>query len=439
MQENKEIIYSFPIKDKFKVRDVSEPDFDIEEFQELLYVNLDAVRDNSYLDKFKYQLGIDENKLVRQTENFVKIIFSGYRGSGKTLELRNFQKEINAPERYLSIVVEIEKEVEVAKFQAEDFFVLMITKLVERLHEDKIVFDSKTLEEIQREWISEKTHEKKTKKKSSEEYSGEAGTEFKFFNLLKLGANLKSIFANETEEAITIRQKIEKNFTSLINQFNQALDEIRFGLIENPNTANDILFIFDGSEKISKKTYEDLFIDREFLINNLNLNMICAVPIYTFYNIHHKNALNSYFEATLPMIRVNEQSLTLLKEIITKRIDQELFFDQGVLDKIVQMSGGSIRQMLRIVNRAIIDTLGKRITLDSLSKTLKTLGDNMYESLKKEEKDILTQKTYLDSKGLPNIADENVWNLVFGLILFKYNGYIEINPLIQDKFQDAPQ
>ena len=428
----REIIYSFPIKDKFKVRDVSEPDFDIEEFHELLYVNLDSIRDKSYLDKFEYQLHIDENKLVSPTENFVKIVFSGYRGSGKTLELRRFQEKINHPDRYLSILVEIEKELEVARFQPEDFFVLIITKLVERLYEEKIEFDSKVLEEIQTSWISDTVVEKTEKKSISDTHTGEIG--FTFKALLKLGANLKSTFANETDEATSIRQNVKTNFTILIDQLNIVLEDIRSSLRNNPNIADDILFILDGSEKISKSTYEELFIDREYLINKLNLNLICAIPIYTFYNIHHKTALNSYFESTLPMIRVSDKNRALLKEIITKRIDEQLFFDEDVLEHIVQMSGGSIRQMLRIVNRAIIDALGAKITMDSLQKTIEALSNNMYESLRQEEKKILIEGKYLDEKGLPNIADENVWNLVFGLILFKYNGDIEINPLIKDKF-----
>jgi hypothetical protein len=45
---------------------------------------------------------------------------------------------------------------------------------------------------------------------------------------------------------------------------------------------------------------------------------------------------------------------------------------------------------------------------------------------------VLTEKKYIDDKGMPNVADEAVWRLVDAMILFKYNGTIAINPLLDE-------
>jgi chromosomal replication initiation ATPase DnaA len=129
------------------------------------------------------------------------------------------------------------------------------------------------------------------------------------------------------------------------------------------------------------------------------------------------------------MIEIKEGSIPLLKQIITKRIDAETFIEDEALDFCVQKSGGCIRQLLRIVNRAIIMSRGAKITKDIAQKSAKELGRDMKELFDSEHLAILKGKQY-------DTARAKVLDLLFSLAVLRYNGYMEINPLITDYFNE---
>ena len=112
----------------------------------------------------------------------------------------------------------------------------------------------------------------------------------------------------------------------------------------------------------------------------------------------------------------------------TKRIDETTFFDEGVLDKCIEKSGGCPRQLLRIVNKSLIESLGNKITLEKLNKALNKLGNDLKNPLDSEHLKVINNKTY-------NTADTKCLDLLFSLAILKYNGDYEINPLLADVLQ----
>jgi hypothetical protein len=428
--------YQFPVSERTDIREVVEPDFDILGKEDELYVDLSEVRSSDYLDEIKNQINIDEqNCLIKPVNVYPKILFSGYRGSGKTLEVRRLQKALNHSKGYITILVETESELEVSKFKPEDFFVFLVAKLVKRLVEDRIEFHSLALQDLQKEWLGEKEVAEEINRVSKDETEVNAGIGGDFLGLFKLGTSLKGLFASENKTSTTIRQKIERNKPQLIQRFNLILMEIRESLRKNPKVAKDILFIFDGSEKIKFETYENLFINEAQLITNINLNIIISVPIQTFFKVTHSNALNFYDYKLLPMLKPSPEVFEKMKEILQRRAIWTDIITDDAFQAVISYSGGSIRQMFKIMSVAIIGTRGK-ITMEYFEeKALAKLKNQMYESLTSEHKDILENKKFIDKKGMPNVADPNIWQLVDANILLKYNGKIAINPLIAEYFE----
>ncbi|TAF33248.1 MAG: hypothetical protein EAZ67_07110 [Cytophagales bacterium] len=426
-------IYQFPVTDRYDAREVTEPDFDIKEYPEL-YVDLSQVRSNDYLEEIKSQLNLNQDdELTKPANIHVKVVFSGYRGSGKTTELRKLQAQLNKPKSYISILVDTENELEVTKFKPEDFFVILITRLVKTLHDSHVRFASTALTELQKEWLSEKEVVDELNEITKNEKEISAGVSVDFLSFLKLGASIKKVFAGETKTARFIRQKIQANTPALVDKLNMILTEVRFGLKQEKELAKDILFIFDGSEKINYEVYESLFIKNSEQINKVQLNMIIAVPIRTFFEVTHHAALQFYDRQLLPMLRTGEASAEM-KAILTKRFRADTIIEDDALQLIIEKSGGSIRQMLKIMNKALISTQDK-ITLDVLkNKILKRLSYELYATLTSEHKAILESKRYLDRNNRPNVADPDIWQLVEALILFKYDDIIAVNPLIADDF-----
>lgn len=77
------------------------------------------------------------------------------------------------------------------------------------------------------------------------------------------------------------------------------------------------------------------------------------------------------------------------------------------------------------MNKALTVSLGKRITKEIAEKSVHELSRGMLDQLDSEHLRILRERTF-------NTADSKVLDLLFSLIVLKYNGERRINPLIEE-------
>jgi len=418
--------YHYPVHTVSEAKSVIEPEFQPDLFDgQQLYVNLDEIRDRSYLDDLYFDLGYDQgSKTFEVSADYVKIIFSGHRGSGKSAELRRINTELNTPDRYLTVFIDLEEEVEVGSFQYADFFSLLIHKLIEELDKRQIKGGSVRLQELAEKLLGGKTEKSvvsSNKLGTNAEVGGEAG-----FKLFGFGgkASFKEVFSGENETSTTIRREIKQNTLQLIYNLNAELVDVRMA-IEKEGHGLDILFIIDGSEKIQSDVYEELFIKNGNIISELSVNMLAAVPISAYYQIE-KAPYKFNNRYTVPMIRLEENSraVELMMAIIEKRIDVSIFIDKDALNTCIEYSGGCIRQLFQVVHTSLKKSLGKKIGEQHVRTAIKELGKFLWEYLDNEHLKVLKEGNYRP-------AEKKVGELLYMLILLKYNGKVKINPLLQ--------
>lgn len=311
--------YSFPEKNKFRAKEVTQPDFDISLFQFELYINFDEVRRELYdLENIRFTLNLDGEMLFPPT-TYSKIIFSGHAGCGKTLEPRRFHEAVHHPDRYFSVLINLEEETDLARFEAEDLFVFLITKLIERMREAGLHDIPDDFEKLPKDWLSTKESQKEFKKTFGLDLDAEASVGFSFWSFLSAKSGFKTLFSGQSETIQTIRYKIKENPNELIERFNAGLYQVRQDL-SRANQGIDILFIVNGSEKMKYITYQKIFVDDSQMIRDVAANMICCVPINSFYQINN-SLVKDYFEPViLPMVPLNDQSRILLQTVITRRV-----------------------------------------------------------------------------------------------------------------------
>lgn len=418
--------YTYPVSTVNDAKAVIEPEFQPDLFDnQHLYVDLDEIRDRTYLNDLFFDLGYNPAKQTFNViSDYIKIIFSGHRGCGKSAELRRINNELNQPDRYFTVFIDLEKEVEVGSFQYADFFSLLIHKLIERLEGKKIKAGSDRLRQLAKQLLPTKIEETaidKEKTGSGAEIGAKAG-----FNLfgLGLGASFKETFSGENEIATSIRREIKQNTLSLVYNLNAELVETKLA-IEKDGHGKDILFIIDGSEKVRSEVYEELFIANGNIISQLNINLLTAVPISSYFQIEKApyKFLNRY---TVPMIKVDgkERAIELMKEIIAKRIELSLFIEEKALHTCITYSGGCIRQLFQIVHTSLKKSLGEKIHQDHVTTAIRQLGMYLWEYLDNEHLKVLKEGEYRP-------AERKVDELLYILILLKYNGKAKINPLLE--------
>ena len=125
---------------------------------------------------------------------------------------------------------------------------------------------------------------------------------------------------------------------------------------------------------------------------------------------------------------------TALCEIITKRIDKDTFFaNDAALHRCIDYSGGCIRQLFQIINRGISKTRGERkIDVAVVEAVTDELGNSMRESINFDYVKLLQSETY-------EPADAKIKEMLYGLLLLKYNGKnsIKINPILEKYMKNA--
>jgi hypothetical protein len=422
--------YNFPVTDKFQARSVTEPEFEPNLFQsgKQLYVDLDDVRGRDYLNEIKFDLGIENDVLQSTTNDYVKIIFSGHRGSGKTTELKRLHNQLNKPNQYASIFISIEEETEYSRFEAEDFYLLLITKLIERIEVEGLKVNQTSLEALSKRLFSSQV----VKEEISEKYGIDLTTEhevgFNILGWLKSKANFRALFSSESKSSNEIRREIKQNTLAIIDSFNALLVDVR-DEFQKKNIGKDILYFIDGSEKIKFDVYERIFVQDASIIERISANIIMSASIDAYYKIMYRpNFHNRY---VVPMIKLeNPNAKIKLKQIIEKRIDCQIFIEDDALDFIVEKSGGCVRQLLIIVNKSLRKSKGNKITLEYSKNAVHEMGNELRETL--NMKHLRTLKV-----GDFEPAEPETSEMLYSLVLLKYNGHesIKINPLLEGFIQ----
>lgn len=420
--------YQFPEIDPFRAMEATEPDFDIfEPGRERLYVPLQYLRSPQQFELIKRELGVFKNQLAKIPSDYVKILFSGHRGSGKTVELLRFYDDIHSPEQYFCVFVSLQDEIEITRFQAEDLYFILITKLLRELRAAGVSYDKDEFEEIAEAWVKDREIVEELKQRRGVEAGAGAKAGFNFWNIFSAEGFLKSYYGYDNSSTEKIRQIIRRNPDQLVQRFNSALIGVRQA-IQKAGKGKDLLFIVDDFEKSRPEVYNMVFINDPKFIQEMRAHLICCVPIQTFYQVQNQAATDLFRTSYLPMIHLDKGADTF-SQIVTERADASLF-EPGVLEQIVQLSGGSPRQLLRITNQCLLRT-DERVSPEILAETRKSLTVERIRPLTAKHREILEKQNFQD-------VSSELLELLFSLNVMEYNGddiVRRINPLLKGYFK----
>lgn len=432
--------YTFPETNAFRAREALDLDFDIDTFNPGLYVNLDDIRilseETDYKENLYFMLNIDPDskKLDTAANDYSKVLFLGHRGCGKTTELRRIHRFLNDSDRYFAVLIETEKELEVNKMQAEDFFIIMVIKIIRQLKEAGLHKATDSFDDLLKDWLSEKeVQEEISNTKSVEGSAGvKADTDGNFLmkalSILKFEAEIKGTLARESKTTTTIRTRIKSDLLTFIVKFNNALAEVRDYCAEE-GKGRDLLIIIDGTEKATYDFYEEVFQKNGHILRSLNVNLITTLRLDAFYKLEGKPNLDFFQTVFVPMVIVNQHNKHKLAQIVSNRVDTDMFFDADALDYLVTASGGSLRQLLRLANQSLLFSRGKKVTSERARKTADAEGEKLYHALSPDQKEMLKNNTWVDNWSHPDVSV-----MLYAMALLKYNGKAEINPLIKAYF-----
>jgi len=377
---------------------------------------------------------------------FSATAFSGHRGSGKSTELRRLEQELIAS--HYTLYLDVNDFLDAADLDYTDLFLLISRALLDKLREDGVAIDAGLLKAVE-QWFMTVTKETEESVKLSAGVATEAkaGVEFPF--IARLMAKLTADVKAGSSRKVGTRIELDRYFSGLLTNTNLLLASASEALAK-AGRPSQILILVDNLDRVPPKKADDLFFAHGSQLQDLNCHVVYTISIDTCYS--HKGIANVFpNHAILPNVKLRagsadptprEEAIAALREIVEKRINVgKLFGDPKPVETLIAHSGGSVRQLIRLLREAVLSSQARHIeTLDAKSI------EDAAQALRLDFERILGLEDY---KRLAEISiskriqkDEDHMRSLSNLAVLEYNGtdlWHDVNPLIEsiNAFKEA--
>ena len=213
--------------------------------------------------------------------------------------------------------------------------------------------------------------------------------------------------------------------------------------IETHPKGKKVLLIIEDLDKPPLDVSMDLFLSKGPVLVEPVCKIIFTVPTSVLYSGQIKVVQQNFpMQYVLPNFKIRERSgdrnpeaWECMREIVRRRMDNELM-DSGALDRVVDMSGGVTRELVRIVRgaaRRAMVTRANSIQPEHVEQAVDKLPDEYNNSLTREELiGILLQVN--KTQELRSNDEKPMLDLLHNLLILKYPngpGWYGVNPIVQ--------
>jgi energy-coupling factor transporter ATP-binding protein EcfA2 len=369
-------------------------------------------------------------------------LLAGHRGCGKSTELRQLQQAlINSG--FVVALVDAETDIDIEDTEPVDILLSFIRGLEDSLREQKIKLDQKTLESLHK-WFAETVVEETARASFELEVKSEAELKGGIPFFASLMTKLTGMIKRGTDSKTTVRQKLEPRLSQLLDRgallFQKARDKVR------KQGKRDLVLIVDGLDRISLKekpngltSHEWLFIERGELFKGFGCHIVLTVPISLMFSARSAN-LSAVFpdHQVLPMIKINnrdgsryEQGRALLEMALSRRVDLKQVFEDGVVDLLIETSGGHPRQLMLLVRYAIDFVDENPVTMKAAKQAVRKLMHDYDRSVPRDHWPLLAEVAR--TKAVQNDGDHQL--MLYNLSVLEYQNdarWCDVNPSVRD-------
>ena len=254
--------------------------------------------------------------------------------------------------------------------------------------------------------------------------------------LLKLGGKVTDTLKFTGNRREEVRERVRKN----LEEWNQAMNELSDLIAEKLDGRQPIL-IFEDLDKLEPDRAWEVFEKHASSLSAFTFPVIYTFPIALFYDTRFKQLESSFQYETLPMIMVErleggrcDEGFDTIRSIVEKRVNLNLF-EEDVLDLAIEKSGGSLRDLFKVILKGATRARRRR------SQTVSMV--DVQQALKHLKSDLTSRIESKDYVFLANIANGNrkdiedqkeLLKMLQGGIVLEYNGdrWHNVHPLVTD-------
>jgi len=402
------------------------------------------------------------NKIIRAKTTTYQL-YTGHRGVGKSTELLKLKRDLEAQKYFVVYFAADSEDIDIQDTEYADILLACTKYLVREIK----LKDTNPLKGIS-DWL----------KKRAESLSDLLLTELSFEGLnleqqvsqfSKITATIKAKPDNRRE----IRDRINANASTLSPVLNEFIDAGRKSLLARG--FNDLVLIVDNLDRIAEtqkeagkpSNYDEIFIQRHEQMRDLHCHVIYTVPIAMVYSDRSTELQNNYDETdVLPMVMLQnakgETSATGLnkfREIIAKRIAQaqldhdkeigtklaqalgtEVFASDQILEKLCLMSGGHIRLLMKMIQKALDHTINLPIQSKAVNRAIEDAKEEYLNTIFDHQWQLLREVA--SKKQIPNIENDKEYPRLLAsrcILEYRYRDeqdklkrWYDVHPLVKD-------
>lgn len=366
-----------------------------------------------------------------------KIIFSGHRGCGKTTLLARLARQMR-DQGYFVVLFSIAEMIEMSAVDHVNILYSIAIQLLSKATKQNVNIPEATKTDILN-WLITTRSEAETKDLKAQ---------------LGLGGDLLQAITAKLQTESTFREEITRTYERRISDLVKKIEEIA-RLIQMA-TQKQVLVVIDDLDKLDWKLVEDVYKNNINALFQPNLKIVFTIPIAVIRDIELRTILQtasgegiqqmevvkffSKAERHNPEAEPDAKKLELFLKVLERRLPTDLVEPQTAR-KIVLMSGGVIRELVRIARmccsqcllqlRQEPDRTDLKINDDILQLALRELRNTLAASLGESRYEIL-KITYVNAEP-KEIMDPEFLVLLHGLYILEYRNddlWYDVNPVV---------
>lgn len=376
----------------------------------------------------------------RNSEERAAFLLLGHRGCGKSTELNHMSQKLISEGYYVKTIV-CGKDLFLFDIVYSDLFILLGEALLEIAEESECELDENLLNDIRNFW-NEGT-ETRTWTESGAIFC-EAGTGVQNGGILKGILNIFAAIKADLKLNEETRKEYRRKLSVRSSEWIRLLGCVSEKIARNTGGKNPII-IFEDLDKLNPEDAWKVFYNYAAILSGMRFPVIYTFPISLSYDARFA-AMESYFVTkTLPMIKIEtienepfEEGTQIIRNIVEKRADLELF-EEDVLDRMIQYSGGSLRDLFSFINSAAKRAMRRdsvTISQEDAERALEELKTSLTRRIEKNEYPFLLN-IYNGNKEL--IEDKAMLlKMLQASVVLEYNGkrWHNVHPLVVKFFEE---
>jgi len=382
----------------------------------------------------------DEDAII---DHYYRQLVTGHRGCGKSTELLRLQARLQQ-DRFFVVYFDVEAMLNLGDIDYIDILLLIAYQVVEKFNAAEMSLDQRLVEAIY-QWLANTTKVSIADRELNGEIKTEAELKTGFPLLGKMLARLSAGVRTNELERKEIRQTLRKEWYIFVERLNLLLEQARLKVKQHGHC--DLVVIVDGLEKMfyepirdnagnptGESTHSLLFIKHAEQLTAPKCHLIYTIPISLLYQSNLINTFGADGVSTIPLVNLKHQEGVIrLIDLIEKRVAiDQVFEHRDLVDELVKMSSGAVRDLMRLIRMACLNTETDHIDKESVAQAVRALVHE-YSRLVHEK----------DIKALQSVAndhwatgDEKYLRLLHNRVIHEYqdqNGelWAELHPAVR--------